>query len=200
MPGLVVLQQRQPGTRRVSRHSLPRAAELLCTAQLRRLCAFNLLVATFLSGPSQSLLPRHVGTSLLGLMMQHWVFSSIPTITMGFPFRSPDFTCTGALPSQQRQKGTEPGLPKGFSSYLEPPLMFRHSPAEAQAVPLGREQHLLHDRKEKELIQPLPMVSWPAKPEDSCLTPQSVMDGPIQPCQPGQGPTARDTAGSWAGV
>lgn len=115
MPGLIVLQWRQPGTRRVISHSLLRAAELLCTARLERLCAFNLLVATFLSGPSQSLLPWHVGTSLLGLMMQHQVFSSIPTITIAFSFRNPNFACTGALPNQQRQKGREPGLPKGFS-------------------------------------------------------------------------------------
>lgn len=67
-------------------------AALHSSAQLRRLCAFNLLVATFLSGPSQSLLPRHVGTSLLGLMMQHQVFSSIPAITTAFSFRNPDFT------------------------------------------------------------------------------------------------------------
>lgn len=79
--------------------------------------------------------------------------------------------------------------------------MFRHSPVEAQAVPLGKEQHLLYGRKEEELIQPLPMVSWPAaKPEDSRLTPESVRDGPIQPCQTGQSPTVRDTTGSWAGV
>lgn len=85
-------------------------------------------------------------------------------------FQEPRLHMYRGSPQSAEAEGERAGLPKGFSSYLEPSLIFRHSPAEAQAVSLNREQHLLHGRKENEFIQPMPIASWPAKPEDSCLT------------------------------
>lgn len=120
VPGLVELQQRRPGTGQGISPSLLRAAEPLCT-ELRRLCAFNPLVATFLSGPSQSLLPRHVGTSLLGLMMQHQVFSSVPAITIACSFRNVTAQIQGLSPVSRGRKGESQGSPKDSPCIWSPP-------------------------------------------------------------------------------
>lgn len=132
-PGCVAGNQLQParGSSACSLQHSPSG----CT-QLGRLCVLNLLVATFLCLVLPSFCfpgtcaQAHQDSRCSTRYFHPFLLSPEPLCP-----KHPDFARTVALPNQQKQKGKELGLPKGLFSCLEPSLIFRHSPADAQAVP-----------------------------------------------------------------